>query len=259
MKKHGYLVVEGPHDVECVGRILGMKNLKRVRFLEDLSFYWSRLIPKQYPPKGDLLKRVQVPTFFQNDTHSVAIHCVSGHNQLVSTLCDTMRNDDALYQEIIGMGIIADADFYDDGAFHRFHELKDALPDAQMWPEQPGKVSNNNPKRGMFIFPNNKENGTLESVLLHCAQQVYPDILRGAEDFVQHVNTDGLHRRDKEDFIKPTGKAKASVGCIANILRPGKAIQVSIQDNSWISEHTLHLPELVALHQFLAQLFDLPE
>lgn len=259
MIKHGYLAVEGPHDVECVGRILSMKDLKRVRFLQDLSLSWNRLIPKQYPPKGDILKRVPVPTFFQNETHSIAIHCVGGHNQLASTLCDTMRNDDVLYQEIVGMGIIADADFYDDGAFHRFHELKNALDNAPMWPEQPGEISSNHPKRGIFIFPNNRESGTLETVLLHCAEQAYPDILRGAEDFVQHVNIESLSRKEKEDFIKPTGRVKASTGCIANILRPGKAIQVSIQDNNWISEHTLHLSELATLHQFLVQLFDLSE
>lgn len=200
--------------------------------------------------------RVPVPTFFQNEEYSIAIHSVGGHTRIASTLQATIENYDDFHSEITGIGMIADADYHNNGACHRFYELKEALDDSTEWPEEPGNVSNGNPKRGIFIFPNNKENGTLETVLLHCAQHVYPDLLSGAENFVHHVNIDALDPKEKRDFIKPSGKEKAKVGCIADILRPGKAIQVSIQDNNWINEQTLPLPEIDALHQFLVTLFD---
>jgi hypothetical protein len=152
--KYGYLVVEGPHDVECVGRLLKLKNIKRVRLLEKLSPYWRRLIPRQFPIKGDLLKRVPIPTFFQNEEYSIAVHNVGGYTKIPSTLNDTVKNIDDFYTEIAGIGIIADADYHDNGAYHRFRELKDALDDSAEWPEKAGKVTNGNPKRGIFIFPN---------------------------------------------------------------------------------------------------------
>jgi len=257
--KYGYLVVEGPHDVECIGRLLKMKNIKRVRLLENLSPYWrhSRLIPRQFPPKGDLLKRVPVPTFFQNEEYSIAIHNVGGYTQIPSTLNDTIKNLDDFHSQITGMGIIADADYAENGAYNRFHELRESLDDSTEWPEEPGEVSNGSPKRGIFILPNNKDNGTLETVLLNCAQHVYPDMLSGAENFVHHVKIDALPKKDQRDFIAPSGKDKAKVGCIASILRPGKAIQVSLQDNNWINEQTIYLPEIQALHQFLIDLLEL--
>lgn len=256
--KYGYLVVEGPHDVECVGRLLKLKNIKRVRLLEKLSPYWRRngLASWNFPIKGDLLRRIPVPTFFQNEEYSIAVHNVGGYTKIPSTLNDTVKNIDDFYTEIAGIGIIADADYHDNGAYHRFHELKDALGDSTEWPEEPGKVTNGKPKRGIFIFPNNNDNGTLETVLLKCAQQVYPGILDGAENFVNRVNIDKLPRKDSKDFIKPSGKDKAKAGSIATILRPGKAIQVSIQDNNWISEQTIHLPEINALNQFLIDLLE---
>jgi len=47
------------------------------------------------------------------------------------------------------------------------------------------------------------------------------------------------------------------VGCIANVLRPGKSVQVSIQDNRWVTAETLTLPSMAPLDQFLQDLFSL--
>ncbi len=38
---------------------------------------------------------------------------------------------------------------------------------------------------------------------------------------------------------KDQNAKKAKVGCIANVMKPGKANQVSIADDDWISEKTL--------------------
>jgi hypothetical protein len=61
---------------------------------------------------------------------------------------------------------------------------------------------------------------------------------------------------DLEELLKPAGRHKAIVGSIASILRPGKAIQVSLQDNRWLRDAALDLPRLSAVKSFLASLFE---
>ena len=65
---YGYLVVEGPHDIEFVGCLLKkVHKLKRIVKNNELDPYWNLIIPKTFPPDGDLRKRMPVPAFFQND------------------------------------------------------------------------------------------------------------------------------------------------------------------------------------------------
>ena len=124
-------------------------------------------------------------------------------------------------------------------------------------PYEAGKVLKGPPNSGIFVFPDNSSEGTLEKVLLNCAKRVYPNLLAGAETLVAELNLDRLSKEDKRDLIKASGKDKVTVGCVGNVLRPGKAIQVSIQDNKWVSRRTLNLPEVVTFNDFLKGLFNL--
>jgi len=56
-----YLVVEGPHDIEFVGRFLKIGGLSRIKQLADLDAAFARLVPRDFPHRGDLLKRVRLP------------------------------------------------------------------------------------------------------------------------------------------------------------------------------------------------------
>ena len=58
MPKYGYLVVEGPQDVEFVYRLLSPLGMRRIRLEADVDPFLSPLIPHDYPPKGDLQKRM---------------------------------------------------------------------------------------------------------------------------------------------------------------------------------------------------------
>src|SRR4051794_33484788 len=86
MPKYGYLVVEGPHDVEFVYRLLSPYGLKRIQFETVLDVFFHPLIPRTFPPDGDLQKRVPVPLFLHSTTHVVAIHSAVGDSRLVETL-----------------------------------------------------------------------------------------------------------------------------------------------------------------------------
>ena len=109
MRRYGYLVVEGPHDVEFVARLLKTHDFHRVQHLRDLEQFWERLVPRTFPPDGDLLKRVPIPTFFQNSTHSIAVHAAIGESAMIKRLEESRA---ALSDEtsISSYGLILDAD-----------------------------------------------------------------------------------------------------------------------------------------------------
>lgn len=45
--------------------------------------------------------------------------------------------------------------------------------------------------------------------------------------------------------MREQDKNKAIVGCITNVMKPGKANQVSIADNDWVSERTIEESEIL--------------
>lgn len=56
---------------------------------------------------------------------------------------------------------------------------------------------------------------------------------------------------------KPAGRHKAIVGSMASILRPGRAVQVSLQDNRWLRDDALTIPRVKAVQEFLRDLFEI--
>lgn len=140
-------------------------------------------------------------------------------------------------------------------ALHRFEQLAKQLRSLGLAiPDMAGTVSAPPRRCGIFVLPDNKSDGTLETILLECAQAMYPELLVGAKTFVNAVDINLYDANDMKDFTKPAGRSKATVASVASILRPGKSIQVSIQDNRWFQDKAFKLPSVVAVQTFLANL-----
>jgi len=259
MTKYGYVVVEGPHDVEFVARVLKVYGFQRVLNFSDLDDYWTRLVPTSFPPNGDLLKRVPVPLFVQNDTYSIAIHSAMGIDRIVERIEESIVLIDR--SELTSIAVVLDSDLKVDPST-RYTALREKIrPLGVNLPEQPGEIAVNELRAGVFVLPDNNSMGTLEDVLLDCASVVYPSLLNGAEAFVAGVDLQGdeFVQKDREDFGKPAGRKKAIISCISGILRPGKAIQVSIQDNRWLDTRVHNRPLMHAIFTFFEGLFELPQ
>jgi hypothetical protein len=254
---YSYLVVEGPHDLEFIGRLLRARGLHRVQRKERLEEFWDPLIPRYYPPDGDLLKRVPVPVFFQSSSHSVAIHSAGGIDRLILTVGDTLDIPGFKSSEISSIGVFLDADWQTPvpETFARLRAEMRAigLPAA----DEPGTVKRAVPGTGVFIFPDNRSHGTLENLLDECAALIYPDLREKAQQFTAGVATVPLTNEDRKEFEKPSGRIKVTMGCISNFLRPTRAIQNSIADNRWLGEESLELPTVAQLYGFLKDLIDL--
>ena len=256
MPKYGYLVVEGPHDAEFVYRLLSPLGMNVCRLEADLDPFLRPLIPRKYPPDGDLQKRMPTPLFLKSGTHVIVIHSAVGDTRLIQTV----QEDAAIIDlnSFSGIGILLDSDT-DKTPADRYATIRDGLrANSLAFPDDAGIVSATAPRLGAFVLPDNQTQGTLEDILLECAGQVYPALLSTASAHVDAALQDqSLLKEDLEELGKPAGRQKAIAGSVASILRPGRAIQVSIQDNRWLRDATLKLPRVRAVQDFLARLLEL--
>jgi hypothetical protein len=260
---YGYLIVEGHHDIEFIGSVLKRcYAFQRIKYQSKLDPFWYPLVPTRFPIGDDMAKRVPVPVFFEDESHSVAIHAAGGHTRIVGALEESLSALPNGMRDMACIGIVLDADKAGTPA-ERFNDLKDKLDGLNLGvelPEEPGVVSNAAPRWAVFVIPDNKTSGTLDDLLIECGEIVYPTILKGASSFVSGVDLDSgeLEKEEKKEMRKPAGLNKARVACVASILKPGKAIQNSIQDNKWVTPETIEkVDRLKAFKGFLADLLKL--
>lgn len=223
----------------------------------ELAPFWTPLLPTAWPaPKGstDLLKRVPVPVFFQSQDVSAAIDSADGVSELLRSTANTRSTGELPGGDVLhAIGVVLDSDA-DESAMARFTAIAKGLA-AEKFPlaPAPGQVVAGPPRLGIFVLPDNAVAGTLEDLLIECAEKQYPELLASARTHVESVNAEvpPYDKRDMVDFLKPAGRRKAIVGSIGSVLRPGKAIQMSIQDNRWVDGDALELPRLKTFRAFV--------
>ena len=113
------------------------------------------------------------------------------------------------------------------------------------------------PALGVYILPDNQTPGTLEDILLAGAEVNYSQLRSTADQYLRTIDQSRLSTEDMKEFNKPAGRRKAHVGSIASILKPGRAIQNSIQDNRWLDGDAMQLEVVRAVSQFLIDLLAL--
>lgn len=266
--KFGLLIVEGPHDVAFVDRLLRPYGLTQVERHSNLANEWERLIPTKFPYNDSLVAPVPIPHFFQSDSHSIAVQRANGDSQLVSRLEGSLTLFPSARQPLTGLGLLFDSDKKQPQ--DRLTAIRKQLQRFELpaFPANPGEVSTKStPRTGSFVLPDNQSCGRLEDLLYEVANHQYPLLLNEASEFVRKIDaqvtsqkpTHPLTTQDLKEFNEPAGRQKATLGAMASILKPGKAIQNSLRDNRWLEGAALAQPRIRQLMEFLAQLFDLPQ
>ena len=256
MPKYGYLVVEGPHDVEFVYRLLRPFGLKRIQWEDRLDSYMWPLVPRSFPHGGDLQKRVPVPLFLQSPSHAIAVHSAVGDSRLVETFEESQIAIN--FNLMTGVGIILDTD-HEIPAINRYNSIKAEMQaKGFVLPGAPGEVIAGPPRLGAYVLPDNHSVGNLEDLLIECAQAAYPNLLSSARSHVDAARNDAtLEKGVGNNLTKTPIYNKALVGAIASVLRPGRAIQNSIQDNKWFRDGNLNIVRVKAVQDFLVNLLEL--
>ncbi|MCW6038190.1 hypothetical protein K4A83_18210 [Spirulina subsalsa FACHB-351] len=250
--QYALIGVEGNHDQALVGKILekilGLQKFDGLN--SNLDSFWRKFIPT-YPPKtGRLYARLDMPSIFFNDSLSIAIYAGQGES-LSQNL--KVRLSDISLDSLLAFGIIADADkkFPEDVAKTYAQEFQVVFPH---FPETPGIVSVNSVRTGVFILPDNVQQGVLETLLLECGKVAYPEYLERAISYINQFS----ETEQKSLKWKPFDREKALIATVVSVLKPGKTNQVSLADNHWISETTYQNVQAVQkIVDFLKNLLDL--
>lgn len=255
MPRHAILAVEGQHDQAFVTKLLrriGFQNYDGTAL--NLDPFWLPFVPK-YPQGGKLYVRMDMPGILFTADVSVAIYAAEGTN-LREKFPVTFVNHPVFRTDIAAFGIVADADDSTcaEVAAEYSAVFRQHFP---QFPTAPGTVDASPIRTGIFVLPDNASQGTLENVILDCANVVYPNLLNQAQAYLAGIDRAVLNGDDLREIRKPAGEKKALASCISSVLKPGKTIQTSIQDNRWVEPRTLALPSVTNVTKFLQQLLSI--
>ncbi|MGM0898257.1 MAG: DUF3226 domain-containing protein [Bacillota bacterium] len=249
LKRYYFFVVEGIHDSAAIGKVLKKRGFVNKRFIHEVDEYWDRLIPKSFPHKGDLQKRVPTPEFYQNETISIGVLNAGGETNIAPAIEGSVLN--LSVDELSGIAIFCDADSLKaklkfDAIYRHVQEIEDDEIKVIFKDVEFNKIKESSCKVGIFIFPDNNSIGTLEDFLLLGGETKYADLHELAQVYTKNIPS--KYRRE----WGPTSENKVLVGVMANVLKPGKSNQVSISDNKWITEESLRETNQKELSDFLS-------
>lgn len=249
---YSILGVEGPHDQAFIGKLLIQYGLERFGGERDLlDSFWEKFIPV-YPTRGKLYVRLDMPSIFTSQKHSIAVYQGEGSN-LCKNLKGRIKEHDPYIKDIHAFGLILDAEKEtpQQKATYYVNELRELYPNLA---SEPGKIVVGEPRTGIYVLPDNKRQGTVDSILVDCATFIYPNHKAGAIRFL-----DGLNTAHKSHW-RPFAREKAMVATIASVLKPGATNTSSISQNDWVCSKTVNeVAEVALLGKFLKDLLGLSE
>ncbi|MEG3892591.1 hypothetical protein QT973_19490 [Microcoleus sp. Z1_A1] len=254
--KYAIIGVEGPHDQAFTGKVLKLLDFKDLReelkgLESQLDPFWRKFIPV-YPKKGNLYKRLDMPSILFNDTISVAIYAGEGSN-LVTNLDDILFTNYEYQTNLAAFGIVADCDKStpDRIAEPYANKFRSYFPN---FPARPGVVNTNSPRTGVYVLPDNASPGVLDTLLCECGQIAYPAYMEKASSYLNEFSESDRKSLKWKNF----DPEKALVATVVSVLKPGKTNTTSIADNNWVSEQTKQqVPALANFIEFLSQLLEL--
>jgi len=253
--KYAIIGVEGPHDQAFTGKVLKLLGLKdfgeELKGLESqLDPFWRKFIPV-YPKKGNLYKRLDMPSLLFNDTISVAIYAGEGSN-LVTNLDDILFANSEYQTNLAAFGIVADCDKSTPDRIVEPYakKFRSYFPN---FPQCPGVVNTNSPRTGVYVLPDNASPGVLDTLLCECGQIAYPVYMEKASSYLNEFSESERKSLKWKNF----DREKALVATVVSVLKPGKTNTTSIADNNWVSEKTQQqVPALANFIEFLSQLLE---
>lgn len=265
MSRFVYLLAEGVHDVAFLGRVLVVCFCgQRVRNLKGLDEPRRQWLQSFKWPIADQIDRLSVPApvvyRLENGDTWACLRSAEGVSRIADTLADDLDRLSKISSTPDAIGIILDSDAKTPDA--RLGELRTAIDEelGLHLPASLGQVSTGVPRIGVFSLPAPNQPGTLEDVLLPLGKRAYPALYDASLKYVDGVASGIDLRAPKElkELGKPAGRKKAIVGAMTAILKPGKATQVSIEDNRWISEETKLDASLADCLKFLEKVMSQP-
>jgi len=248
-RSYALIGVEGPQDQAFVGKVLKLLGFQSFNGQEsELEPFWRNFIPP-YPRQGDLYKRLDMPSIWWNDTLSVAIYSGEG-SKLGRNVKATFANHPEYKTDIAAFGIVADSDKKHPDTVARDYSQQ-FQNDFPGFPNQAGFCQQGPPRTGIYVLPDNQQQGVLDNLLCECGNVVYPEVMNCALAYLNELS------EGHKNHWGPFDDKKALVATVVSVLKPGKTNTTSIADNNWVSEQTQQqVPALANFIEFLSQLLE---
>jgi hypothetical protein len=263
--QNAMFIVEGPQDALCLGCLLADRDFTRIRKAAEVPDPWRNLVNPTFPAaKRGIDQAHEVPHFYRAaDGAIITVILAGGDGNLAPALLAQLKGlKDPQGSPFTpqAIGYLLDRDHTDSPADRHTALLAKltALGVPIPFPPQPGTVLPGPPRTGVFILPDNQNPGTLETILLETGAVAYTPQLQQAEAFVEHFDTTGLDAEDLDAGSKPSGRKKQIIGTVAAMLKPGRALATTLQDNRWLKGDALNTPLAIGLRKWLHELLDLP-
>lgn len=257
MSRQNVLIgVEGNHDQAFISKVLqkllGFSKYEKL-ILNDLEprSIWRKFI-KPHSNSSNLYERVNLPSILYTDTLSIGIYAGTGSN-LIKNLINTLSNID-YENELIAFAIIADTDnATPDRVAQRYHKgLQECFPDFPNEVGETGSIREGSPALGLYILPNNRDSGVLDTLIRACGEIAYADYMEKARNYIDRFTEEEIQH------WKPFDKDKAIIAAVASILRPGLTNTVTFAQDRWVSSQTeQEISELKNLTNFLKELLQI--
>lgn len=255
-------VAEGSHDVSFIGKLLVKKGFIKAEQLSSVPDDWQGLYPTKFPFRDDRLERVaRFPDVYTKGTVSVGLINSGGDSKLVSSLRNAL---DMLGPKKIKVAVIfSDADL--SAADVRFKSsqvdleglnksaVEEGAPGYPVTvPTKIGVLEGTAPAIGVFVFPNNKDSGSLEDILIECSNVSHNELTTAAKALIVKLDSDLIRpHKSLKKMRAGLGKSKSIMGAIANVLRPGSSLAVAVEQGRMMPDAKDFPKDVLDLDQFL--------
>lgn len=264
-----FILVEGPHDAQFIYRLLKLVGYKMKVKINDLPKPFPDLVPTTFPVSEDanLDQRHPVPNFYYcRENKRWVVLLVGGGSKAPCTLANGLHVTARSGFMPTAIGVFIDQDLKPDPN-HSINEFLDGwsklgdLPIKASFSRTAGEITATHPRLGIYVLPDNEKPGALEDLLIECGETNYSQLMTLAKNYRdQAFSEGGLTHSDLKKHGSVEGdkwmsqQKKAWIGAVGSILRPGTAIQNSIQDNRWLEKESLDLPRIQSIRDFLDRL-----
>lgn len=246
---HYLFVVEGIHDVAIISKILMLMKFKEVERDDQILKPMDKLINRHFPfHKNSLNVFNKIPTFYKKEDTQVCIINAAGETKLLKVLNSILKKLEFNEIELIDKVVV----FCDGDLKNKKDKIVDVVNRGFEGKNNPidifskddilnetlkiMQVDNFTIPFEFFVFPNNKDSGRLENILLEAINQVDSELLCDVEEFLNNIPD-----KYKQEWSKTNSKyEKTKIACVGSVLNPGAANGVHIRNSNWINEDTIN-------------------
>lgn len=262
------LIVEGAHDAAFFGRLLAARGFQEAKTKGQVPDFWQPTIPNQFPlrPNGQLDRVMPFPEIHVHAGRGdvVGIEVAEGDGAVLRALRSFLDQFQTSDFASLSLVLDTDLDFTEAQRFAAFRALTDPWNAKGVADDRPGfplafpEIQNTvvagPPRLGVYLLPGEGAQGSLETILLECAQALHPELHRRAaalvaatdQGYPTDVNPDPLRA-----LRRGSGRAKAQCGVIGNVFKPGASLAVSLRETAWLPAVEADIPALAQAAAFL--------